>query len=396
MVKNILIISSDYTGHGHKSITDSFKEQFAKHPEVNIQVVDGFLLGGKALLRIGKLYGSVTRNAKDLWKLVWDISLKKPSLMSEITLAVIRDNFIKLLRNTKPDVILSVHPNFNSPILSILEEYKIKIPFITFIADLVSITPLWADRRADYIICPTKESMYKCIEFGVSESKLKVLGFPVRSKFCNLSSETLAQKDYAFNRPLECLIMSGGEGSGNMSRVARILLKNFNCKVSIITGRNSTLKRRLEKTLLEEYGEKVELFGFVENIQDLMYKSDIAFTRGSPNVMMEAIVCNTPLIITGALPGQEEGNPDYIKKNKLGVICKDMKKLKGVVGDLLSDNAEKLNQIKRSQRDFRNPDAAKNIVEFILSIEKTEEATNTETSRNFTHFINPRKFRLKL
>ena len=48
---------------------------------------------------------------------------------------------------------------------------------------LVSIYPLWADPRADYIISPTQEAKEKCIEFGVSESKIKVLGFPVRSRF---------------------------------------------------------------------------------------------------------------------------------------------------------------------------------------------------------------------
>ena len=37
MVKNILIISSNYTGHGHKSITDSLQEKFSLHPDVNVR-----------------------------------------------------------------------------------------------------------------------------------------------------------------------------------------------------------------------------------------------------------------------------------------------------------------------------------------------------------------------
>lgn len=368
MIKNILIISSNYTGHGHKSITEALSEQFALYPDVNVSVLDGFTLGGKMGLRVGKLYGSVTRNAKEIWKMVWEISLKRPSLINEFTELTIKEKFIKIIKHLKPDLILSVHPNFNGSILNILSDYKIDIPFVTFIADLVSIAPLWADPRADYIICPTHESKYKCLEFGVSESRLKVIGFPVRSRFSNHIGKNELNNDYKTDRPLECLIMSGGEGVGNMSSIAKILLKNYNCRVKIIAGRNAVLKRRLEMTLKENFRDRVEIYGFMENIQDLMLSSDIAFTRGSPNVATEAVYCNVPLVITGALPGQEEGNPGYILKNNLGVICYDLRKLKGVVNDLLANDALKLNQIKKSQREFRDPEIAKNIVDFILSI----------------------------
>lgn len=373
MVKNILIISSNYTGHGHKSITESLCEHFSKYPDINVHIIDGFTLGGNITLRIGKLYGSVTRNAKELWRLMWDISLKKPALIDELVEFTIKDAFLKLLKSVKPDLILSVHPNFNGSILNIIEEYKINIPFVTFIADLVSITPLWTDPRADYIICPTTESKYKALEFGVPEAKTRLLGFPVRSRFCQHIGKVPEDNSYTFDRPLECLIMSGGEGSGNMSTVAKILLRNFDCRIKIVAGRNQIMKRRLERTLLEKYSDRVEIFGFVDNIQDLMLASDIAFTRGSPNTALEAVMCNVPIIITGALPGQEEGNPSYLQKNNLGVICKDARKLRSVVNDLLANNAKKLNQIKKAQREFRNPDVAKNIVDFILSIESRGE-----------------------
>ncbi len=374
MVKNILVISSNYTGHGHKSITDSLQEKFSLHPDVSVHVIDGFSLIGNLGLRIGKLYGSITRNAKEVWKMIWEVSLKKPSIVNEFTEIAMRDNFIKLLRSVKPDLILSVHPNFNGSVLNILEEYNIKIPFVTLIADLVSISPLWADPRVDYIICPTKESKYKCLEFGVSESKLKLIGFPVRQKFLEHLNKDTQDRIYTRNRPLECLIMSGGEGSGNMSTIARILLNNFNCKVKIITGRNKVLKRRLERSLYERFGtERVEIFGFTENVQDLMLSSDLAITRGSPNVMMEVVACNVPLIVTGNLPGQEEGNPGYLIKHNLGVVCKETRRLKSIIRELLINNGSKLKQIKKSQKKYLNPNVAKEIVDFILSIENTEE-----------------------
>jgi processive 1,2-diacylglycerol beta-glucosyltransferase len=394
MAKNILIISSNFTGHGHKSITEALCEQFSKLEGVNVHVIDGFSLGGNVLLRIGKLYGSVTRNAKELWKLLWEISLKRPSLINEFIEIIIRDSFLRLLKSVKPDLILSVHPNFNGCILNILEEFDIKIPFVTLLADLVSIAPLWSDPRADFIICPTQESKYKCMEFGVAEAKLKVIGFPIRAKFSEHIGNDDEDNSYDPAKPLECLIMSGGEGSGNMSRIARILLKNFNCRIRIIAGRNTVLKKRLERTLMEEYTDRVKVFGFLENIQEQMRKSDIAFTRGSPNTLLEAVMCNTPLIITGALPGQEEGNPGYMVKHNLGVVCNETRKLKGLVQDLLSNNADKLNRIKNSQREFRNPQIPMEIVQFLTSIPGKGEVIIPEPEIGLRRIVRSQNFML--
>jgi processive 1,2-diacylglycerol beta-glucosyltransferase len=400
MAKNILIISSNYTGHGHKSITDSLQEKFSLYPDVNVHVIDGFTLIGNLGLRIGKLYGSITRNAKEVWKMIWDISLRNPSTVNDLVEVSIRESLFKLLRSIKPDLILSVHPNFNGSIYNILEEYNIKIPFVTLIADLVSISPLWADPRVDYVICPTIESKYKCLEFGVSEAKLKYIGFPVRKKFLDHLNENNGERIYSRNRPLECLIMSGGEGSGNMSTIARILLNNFNCRVKIVTGRNKILKRRLERSLYERFGtERVEVFGFTDNIQELMLSSDLAITRGSPNVMMEIVACNVPLIVTGNLPGQEEGNPGYLIKHNLGVVCKDTRRLKAITRELLVNNASKLKQIKKSQKKFLNPNVAGEIVDFILSIEGPEEINIPDSTTKFWEIgkkINiPEKINLK-
>ncbi|MDQ0198322.1 MGDG synthase family glycosyltransferase [Neobacillus ginsengisoli] len=367
MGKNILIISSDNTGHGHKSITESLFEKIKDDSDVNIHVVDGFSLGGQILLNIGKSYGPITRSAENLWKMVWNLSAIKPSVVNTMIESLIKNNFLKLLDEIKPDIILSVHPNFNGSILNILEKQQIKIPFIILIADLVNIYPLWADKRADYIISPTVEAREKCLEYGIPAENIKVLGFPVRSRF--FQKNTKKKVTYKKGTPLKCLIMSGGEGVGNMETIAENLLNNFDCTVKIVAGRNAKLKAKLEHSLKSQYGNKVEIYGFTKNIQDLMLSSDIAFTRGSPNVMFEAIAANVPIIITGALPGQEEGNPAFAEKSNLGVVCKDISDIKNTITKLLENDCEKLNNIINSQREFINSHAAEDILQFILDVE---------------------------
>ena len=367
MNKNILIISSDNTGHGHKSITESLCEQIKKDPDINVHVIDGFSLGGSSLLNIGKFYGPITRKSEKLWEMVFQFSSDYPAFINISIESLIKKNFLRLLDEVKPDLILSVHPNFNGSILNILDKQSIKIPFITFIADLVNISSLWADNRADYIICPTIEAREKCVEFGVPAENTKVIGFPVRSRF--FRNSTNKKESYKMGTALKCLIMSGGEGVGNMKDIAEILLNHFDCKVKIVAGRNATLKEDLEQSLKSKYSDKVEIYGFTKNIQDLMFDSDIAFTRGSPNVMFEAFSSNTPIIITGALPGQERDNPAFAEKLNLGVICKDKNEIKQTINQLLENDAEKLNEIINSQRKYITSQAAEEIIQFILKAE---------------------------
>ncbi len=365
MGKTILIISSDHTGHGHKSITESLCERVKAHLHANIHVTDGFSLGGPFLLTIGKSYGPITRNSKILWKMIWKLSAVRPSFINHFIEALIRDHFLKLLEEVQPDLILSVHPNFNGSILNILEKEKLNIPFITLIADLVNISPLWADNRANYIISPTIEAKNKCMEFGISEEKIKVFGFPVRSRFFRKKhhQRTIGQH----RQSLKCLIMSGGEGVGNMKKMAENLLRHFDCTVKIVAGKNEKLKRKLVKSLKAQYGDRVEVYGFTPNIQDLMLASDFAITRGSPNVMFEAFAANIPLIITGALPGQEEDNPAFAETFHLGVLCNNPNEVNQTIAELFENDGKKRIKMIISQREFMNANAAEDILQFILN-----------------------------
>lgn len=367
MGKKVLLISSDNTGHGHKSITESLCEKINVDHDAEIHVVDGFTLGGPLLLSIGKSYGPITRKAENVWKMVYNLSSDNPKAINSFIEILIRNRFLDLLDEVKPDLILSVHPNFNGSILNILEKEYIKIPFITLIADLVNISPLWMDARADYIISPTIEAREKCLEYGIPAENIKVMGFPVRSRF--FRNNHTRKSGYQAGTPLKCLIMSGGEGVGNMKQIAENLLDHFDCKVKIVAGRNAKLKAKLEQSLISKYGDKVEIYGFTKNIQDLMLASDVAITRGSPNVMFEAIASNTPIIITGALPGQEEDNPAFAEKSNLGIVCKNTDLIQNSLDYLLQNDGEKLNRIMECQREYLNAHAAEEILEFILEVE---------------------------
>ncbi|HEX2946786.1 MAG TPA: glycosyltransferase [Clostridia bacterium] len=369
-MSRILFVSSFYTGHGHKSITAALREQLSElAPDVAADEIDGFMLGGPVSVWLSKLYDKVATRAPAFWKVYYGLGNIFPSVSRIFMARSIKKGFCRVIEQKRPDLIVSVHPSFVGSVEDILEIKGWNIPVISYIADLDNVSRIWADKRSLYTLCPTGNARRTMLECGLQDSKIKVFGFPVRKRFdqngpCRVTSyyERLKQKN-----KLQFLIMNGSQGRLRAVEMARILLERYNCRVVILAGNNENFRAEAEKSL-ETYKDRLEICGFVENVEKYMLESDILLLRASPNVMMEAVNLCRPFIVTGSLTGQEEKNPDFAKANNLGVICTDMRKLAGTVDELLADSCRKLDGIAASQLAFRQPDAARRTAELFLSI----------------------------
>ncbi|MCL2547540.1 MAG: glycosyltransferase [Symbiobacteriaceae bacterium] len=364
-----MILTSYITGAGHKSITEALVEELVKFPDVQVEIVEGFDLGGKANRKVGEMYGTVTRNAKPLWGLIWDMQSLAPDTLNQVMAQRIERRFLERLHAFQPDLLLSVHAMFVGSIINILEKEKLEIPFVTLLADLVSIADLWIDKRCTWTLCPSEES-YKLLaeQWQVPESRLWRCNFPIRQRFYDPDREH-PDREYKSGDSLRVLIMSGGEGSGNLRRTAELILLSFpKSQVTVIAGRNQKIQQFLTSELKPRFGDRIEIIGFVDNVQDYMHAADIAVVRGSPNTLLEGVMCNTPLLVVGALPGQEAANPAYVLKNDLGAVCDGNRNIVQVIEQLLAYSGAQLSAIRKAQRAFRKPQAARDIAEFLVHL----------------------------
>lgn len=371
-MKKIMILYSVYTGHGHKSISNALLDHFKLYPDVEVEMVDGFSLIGRAGVQASKVYGPVTRFSKDLWKLAWTISNQSPKAMEVMMATLIHDGFMRKLKAFMPDLIVCVHSMFVSAVINTLEEYGMDIPFVTLEADLINIHSSWCDPRATLTLCPTREALDSSVIQGMPRSKLRVCGFPVREQFCE-KARNEQKKDYTSGRPIKCLITSGGEGSGNILRIARQLLEHVNSEVSIVCGRNERLRKSLEESLAEDYSDRVKIYGFVTDMENVMVENDLIIARGSPNTLMEAVTLTVPLVITGSLPGQEADNPSLMVSHGLGVACYSTAALPVIVKNLMRDGGRRLKEMRKAQAEYRNLDAAGEIVRLLYDMAEPKE-----------------------
>ncbi len=364
-MKRILLVNSVYTGGGHKSISDALMEQFSGMPDVEVHVIDGFELMGKAGVRASRLYGFMTRHALPVFNFAWRFTMAHPPRFGAVAWLCSR-RFTACLRRVHPDLILTVHSLFNTVLTRMLERRGLNIPVVVLQADLVDIHSTWCNPKAYMTICPTREAYDSSVRQGMPPEKLKVMNLPVRSRFFRKAGE--ADENERAAGPLRCLLMSGGEGCGSIRAYAETILEKTDASLSIVCGRNEKLHDQLCKSMAPRYGERVKVLGFVPDIEREMLDSDLIITRGSPNTLYEAVAMNVPLIMTGPLPEQEKDNPRLMQNRGLGLISRSPDDVPKIINSLLCSHGERLGEIRAAQRAFSSPDGARQIAAYVAGL----------------------------
>ena len=357
---------SEYTGRGHKSIAEALSEQFQRMDDVTLDVVDGFQFMGKRGVKSSKIYNIITQQASFIWKAAFSTT-QNSDFVPETMGRLVQKRLTRYVRGTNPDLILSVHSMFVGSVLDALERAGLNIPVVCLEADLVNIHSTWCDTRLKMAICPTEEAYRRSVEFGMPEEKLKLIGFPTRSQFCR-SACAASDRKYDPSRPLRCLMTGGGGGAGEIEDYALELMQSTDASLTVICGSNEKLREKLEAKFGIKYADRMRILGFVSDMSSEYELSDIAIMRASPNCMYEAIVMGIPMILTGALPGQESDNPRFAVQHGLGVECFEHGKLAACIEELKANNGEKYNRIRENQLAFRDLDTARKVAEFVRSL----------------------------
>lgn len=351
-MRKLLIITSMYTGHGHKSIAEALQERLSAYDDIEVKIIDGFALMNRFEQYMAEYtYGPITRMPGKAWE--WNFIagqiFKKPVIA--VVAAMIRTRLLALLDSFQPDAILSVHPIFLGTVLDVMRDAGLNIPLIAHEVDLVDITEYWYDPRIDKVLTPSRES-YECTVAHVDDpGRVIEVGFPVRSRFMNVPAP-------APHDGTVVTVMSGSEGSGIIRTITRILLKQTDVHVNVVCGRNKKLRKKLKKAFGEPYRARLSVMGFVEDIQNVMAASDVLILRASPNAAMEAVTLNVPLILFGQLYGQEQHNPDLLQAHGVARYCPEPGALPDCIRGLFADGGAEAAAMRAAQRAYAPGDSA--------------------------------------
>lgn len=343
---DVLILTASF-GMGHKSVSKALKEQIEEEyknvRDVRVDIADVLeIINPKVKDFSSKAYSELTETHPSVYNKLYDIKANnKNNIIDNVISNLLYKRFYEYLKIERPKLIISTFPLCSGIVAKVKEEYKYNVNLITVITDVVDSWE-WIYEGTDIYLVATDEIKDRLIAKGLDEKKILVTGIPVKKEFMNKKVFPVREKNTIL------IVLSG------IDHISKDLLDRLNeCngyKIKIVTGRNEKLYRKLSDL---QYSN-IEIYGFVNNLNEMMDEAVYIVTKPGGVTIFEAINEELPLIVLNSNIGQEKGNIEFIKENKIGIAIEELDKLPLILNyniknlDIIKLYNKNIKRIKRS------------------------------------------------
>jgi 1,2-diacylglycerol 3-beta-galactosyltransferase len=340
-------------------------------PTYRIEIVDVFEQYSRFPLREAiKLYGPAIRYNPSIYGRIFHMSNHAQTVAAVQTVAgpMVRNGLLRLITNVQPDVIVSIHPMLNHITVEAIKELGMKIPLLTVVTDLISVHYAWYAPGVDEYIVPTEQACSLYLKRGLEPEKVYVLGMPIDPKFTvPMPSKEELQRRLGLvpNLPV-ILLVGGGDGTGGLRwAVQAISHARLPVQLLVITGRNKRLFLHLQR-LRASLKVSARIFGFVNNMPEMMRAADVIVTKAGPGTICEALACDLPIVLSGYVPGQEEGNVTFVVEKDVGVMTHNSVEMIDALRRLIKPGSQVMSRQLANARLVSRPRASFDIAAHIL------------------------------
>lgn len=372
MAKKILYIISEVSGGGHLAVSDAIRTAIKERKGEGAyehKFVDLFDKTSPFYISVCRAYGFMNEHTPWLYEFFFHLGndpFRYNVLNSIGGTKGIAQKVRRLFEEEKPDMILSLFQLSNHLTVDVAKKYFPNVPVATVVQDLISIHYTWVDPKVDLEIVPTEEARDTCIKFGMDEKKIKILGFPMRPHFLRpVKSKTELRSDWGLKKDLFTIfLIGGGVGIGKLFNVAQAIQESDlkDIQLIVVAGFNKKLE---EKLLQTKFRFPIKVFGFTDQVPEIMSASDLIITKAGPGTVVEAITKELPMILNHYMP-QEKGNVDYVQRHDIGVYAKEPGKIVQAIKKM--SQPSELERIKTNIRKVSHPHAIYDIADALTKL----------------------------
>jgi len=192
---------------------------------------------------------------------------------------------------------------------------KLLCPLIGVVTDYVT-HAVWAEKGVDALCVPSSGALRDALGHRFPASQLHVTGIPVRPAFERVPS----LRDPAPREPLRVLVTSGGFGVGPIRDIVRSFAGIRGVELTVVCGRAPGLERRVTR-LAGEAGVKARVLGFEKDMAARMAEAHVIVGKAGGLTVTEAMTAGRPMVIAGAIPGNEGVNANFVARGGAGFLA---------------------------------------------------------------------------
>ena len=256
------------------------------------------------------------------WTLGLGQELKVLQALIRLSHRTLRSKLRRHWEKTRPDLVVSLVPNFNRAMYQALRLARPNVPYVTILTDLADSPPhFWIEpHQAQHLICGTAKAAAQARAAGYDEAYIhETSGMIIRPDFYReLHLDRRAERiklSLDPDRPTG-IVMFGGHGSKAMRGIAKRL---EDTQLILICGHNSVLADELRAMRSKAPRAVV---GFTAQIRYFMDLGDFFIGKPGPGSLSEAIQQHLPVIVVRnawTMP-QERYNTEWVQEHRAGIV----------------------------------------------------------------------------
>ncbi len=372
----VLIFYAAYGG-GHLSAARSIKQYLDENFEdVETELVDCVKYINKGLDKITTLaYKEMAKKAPWAWGEIYNHSQK--GTMSHISNGankVMSIKLYKLFEEFKPDIVISTHP-FGSQMTAYLKSKgKTNCILASVMTDFASHDQwLVGHEYIDHIFVSHEGMKKDIISKGIKASKIHATGIPLSNRFLEHFDRKKIKSSFDLDiNKKTILFFGGGEfglGKDKTLKILKAFIDNINDEYQIIaiSGKNAKMQEKF--TELVGDNPNVQVYGFTNEVPELMSISDLVVTKPGGLTITESLASGLPIVVINPIPGQEVENAEFLEKKGVAVWIRKTEDPEQAVSELLS-NPEQIKHMKIRSKLMAKKHSTEDICKIILENKK--------------------------
>lgn len=275
-----------------------------------------------------------------------------------------RKRLMELITKYGPQFIVSTFPLHSAPF--VIKKSRYSIPVYTVITDYC-VHPYWINPLIDHYFVASESVKNVLLEQNLNEKQITVSGIPIRPEFYKQIDKGAVFQKFKLSSNMKVItIVAGAYGVlRNVKEICLLLLKDPSLQIVAICGNNETLYESLLPLVLL-FPKSFRLFGYMEEIYELLTISSCLVTKPGGITLTEAAALQVPLILSNPIPGQEAENSRHFTEKGAAVISRSVIETLEHV-HRLSRNEEITGSMKRQLAKIHKAHSATVITDYAIS-----------------------------